>query len=83
MLGFHSQDKDRKRRAQKKQARLIFYAEAHPILSKDSESRVQRQTENEVFKFDYAEAHPILSKDNKSQVQRQTKSYRFFRMTHS
>jgi len=28
---------------QKKQARLIFFAETHPILSKDSESRMQKK----------------------------------------
>ena len=49
MLGLHSQDKDSESRAQKKQARLIFYAEAHPILSKDTESRPQRQAATEVF----------------------------------
>ena len=49
MLGFHSQDKDSERRAQKKQARLIFYAEPYPILSKDSERRAQWQSENRVF----------------------------------
>ena len=60
MLGFHSQDKDSERRTQKKQARLIFYAEAHPILSKDRESRLQRRVENEVFPLELAEAHPVL-----------------------
>ena len=42
----------------------IFYPEPHPILSKDSERREQRQMKNKVFQFDYAEPHPSLFKDS-------------------
>jgi hypothetical protein len=41
-------------------------------VGKDSERREQRQTENEVFRFDYAELHPILGKYRERQVQKQT-----------
>ena len=51
---------------------LIFdSAGAHPVLSKYSESRVQRQIEKQSFSgFDSAEAHPILSKYSESRAQR-------------
>ena len=41
---------------------------------KYSESREQRQTKTEVFKFGYAETHPILWKYSESREQRQTKT---------
>jgi len=41
------------------------YAETHPILFKNSESREQRQMKNKVFQFDYAETHPVLFKNRK------------------
>ena len=77
MLGFHSQDKDSERRAQKKQARLIFYAEAHPILSKDRKSRAQRQ----VCSIFSAKPQPITPKDSENQAQEQTGDRNFPNLT--
>ena len=43
------------------------YAEPHPILSKDSESRMQKKQARLIF---FAETHPILSKDSESRMQK-------------
>ena len=42
----------------------MFLVIVQLFACKDSERRAQRQTENEVFKFDYDEPHPVFSKDD-------------------
>ena len=54
-------------------------AEAHPILSKDNESRAQQEEgKTSFFPRDDAEAHPILSKDSESRAQREEGKTKFF-----
>ena len=40
-------------------------------IRKDSEKRMQRQIENEVFIVDYTETYPSLSKDSEVNVRKQ------------